>query len=142
MINITIFFLIIIFFKQSAISVTETGMYAVHLTAFDKAGNHKSARSFFLYDNNNIIDIYKGQIKVIKAVQYLGKGWITYSDTFIDVNWKDKFIKTDHFKNNWLAKIKQAEHIETSYDDHNGKRNVTLVPNVKGNRIIAKLKSE
>ncbi|OPL33283.1 hypothetical protein AM593_05274, partial [Mytilus galloprovincialis] len=116
----------------STITVAETGMYAVHLSAFDRAGNYKTARSFFLYDTNKIIDLDKGQIKVIKAVQYLGKDWITYSNPFIQVEWKKKFVKTDHFKNSWLAKIHSYFDIEASYDDNSGKRNVTMVPNVKG----------
>lgn len=112
-------------------------MYAVHLTAFDRAGNNKTARTFFLYDTNKVIDLSKCQIKIIKAKQYFGKDWITYSNRFIDVDWKDKFVKTEHFKNNWLAKIKKASLVNTSYDDNSGKRNVSLVPNVKGTTINA-----
>lgn len=118
---------------QSIIKVTETGMYAVHFIAFDRAGNNKTARALFLYDTNELIDLHNGQIKVLKSVQYLEKSWITYSNPFIDVEWKDKFVKTEHFKNSWLAKIKKNAHIEQIYDDNSGIRNVTLVPNVKGN---------
>lgn len=113
-------------------------MYAVHLSAFDRAGNYKTTRAFFLYDTNKLIDLDKGQIRVIKAVQYLGKDWITYSNPFIHIEWKNKFVKTDHFKNSWLAKIHPYYGIEASYDDHSGKRNVTMVPNVKGNNNVPK----
>lgn len=108
-------------------------MYAVHFIAFDRAGNHKTARALFLYDTNELIDLHNGQMKVLKSVQYLEKSWITYSNPFIDVEWKDKFVKTEHFKNGWLAKIKKNAHIEQIYDDNSGIRNVTLVSNVKGN---------
>lgn len=127
---------------QSIIEVAETGMYAVHFSAFDRAGNFETARAFFLYDTNELIDLHNGQIKVLKSVQYLEKGWITYSNPFIEVEWKDKFVKTEHFKNSWLAKIKTDKDVENVYDDNSGKRNMTLVPNVKGNTTIVKFRFE
>lgn len=107
-------------------------MYAVHFTAFDKAGNHKSARALFLYDNNEVIDLSNGSIDVLKAKPYLGKSWITYTSPDVDICWKEKFMKTDHFKHSWLAKVKRFEFVEPSYDDNSGKRTIQMVPNVKG----------
>lgn len=114
-------------------------MYAVHLSAFDRAGNYKTARSVFLYDTNKLIELDKGPITVTKAVPYSGKDWIISSNPFIDVEWKNKFVKTEHFKNSWLSKIHPYHDIEASYDDNSGKRNVTMVPNVKGNTFLLNL---
>ncbi|XP_052083679.1 uncharacterized protein LOC127721009 [Mytilus californianus] len=117
---------------ESTINVTVPGMYAVHFTAFDRAGNYKSARGLFLYDNNEDIELGRGSIEVIQAKNYSEKGWITYPSSRIHVTWKDMFVKTDHLKHNWLAKVKKFDHIESSYDDNSGKRTIEMVPNVKG----------
>lgn len=107
-------------------------MYAVHFTAFDRAGNYKSARGLFLYDNNEEIELGRGSIEVIQSKNYSEKGWITYPSSLIHVTWKDMFVKTDHLKHSWLAKVKQFDYIESSYDDNSGKRTIDMVPNVKG----------
>lgn len=107
-------------------------MYAVHFTAFDRAGNYKSARGLFLYDNNEEIELGRGSIEVIQANNYSEKGWITYPSSLIYVTWMDMFVKTDHFKHSWLSKVKKFDYIESSYDDNSGKRAIDMVPNVKG----------
>ncbi|XP_076086914.1 uncharacterized protein LOC143057491 [Mytilus galloprovincialis] len=117
---------------STTVEVTNTGIYAVHLICFDIAGNHKTARAFFLYDNNDIIDLGKGQIEVKNTQHYLERRWITDSSALIEVEWKDRFIKTDHVKHNWLAAVQPLSNIESTYDDRSGKRTAKSVEHVKG----------
>lgn len=111
-------------------------MYAVHFTAFDRAGNFMSARGLLLYDNNELIELGRGTIEVIQAKYYSEKGWITYPSSLVYVTWKDMFVKTDHFKHSWLAKVKKFDSVNSTYDDINGKRTIGMVPNVKGISIF------
>ncbi|XP_076086955.1 uncharacterized protein LOC143057529 [Mytilus galloprovincialis] len=118
--------------RSSKVEVTKPGIYAVHLFCFDMAGNYETARAFVLYDNNDTIDLGKGQIKVKNTKYYLERRWITDSSPLIEVEWKDIFIKTDHVKYKWLATVQPHPNILSTYDDISGKRTVNNVPNVKG----------
>lgn len=115
--------------------MANTGMYSIHFRSYDRAGNYETARVLFLYDNNDIIDTGKGKTDMKNTIHYLGKRWITNTSPFIEVAWKDTFVKTNHVNYNWLANVHSFPNILSIYDDNSGKRTVKSVSNVKGKKI-------
>ncbi|CAG2197001.1 unnamed protein product [Mytilus edulis] len=48
---------------ESSLNVSTPGMYSILLTAFDKAGNYKSTRSVFLFDNQSFVETTPGIVR-------------------------------------------------------------------------------
>ncbi|XP_055997828.1 uncharacterized protein LOC125647098 [Ostrea edulis] len=107
------------------------GMYAIHFSAYDKAGNHKTGRKVLLYDNKAEVTANPTKVtRVITASQETNYVWVTKDTRYVDVLWKDRFRNYRHETNRWLNKVDSAYGIESKYDDHYGDRQVAEIPNV------------
>lgn len=112
------------------------GMFAIHFSAFDKAGNYKTSRKVLLYDNISEVTFKPGKVtRVITASSETNYEWVTKDTQYVDILWKDRFLNHRHEINRWLNKVKQNKAVESRYDDHYGERQVDLIPNVHGKLI-------
>ncbi|CAC5387119.1 unnamed protein product [Mytilus coruscus] len=107
--------------EKSNFTVTSQGMYSVVFTAVDKAGNEKSCRVLFLYDNSSAVEVNKETHIIIKQSSKSSNNvWVDVDDPIIDVQWPDKFKNERHHKNMWLDNVLPRLRVDSEYDDHYG----------------------
>ena len=108
-------------------------MYAVHLTAIDKANNHKSSRKLVFYDDISRVSTLPNKVTRIEtAAASTNYTWVIEDTNIIRAKWTERFINSRHDSNRWLTAVSSYPSIEDVYDDHHGKRTVDEVPNVHG----------
>ena len=108
-------------------------MYAIHLTATDKANNQKSSRRLVLYDNISQVSYLPNKITRIEtASASTNYTWVSEDTNIILAKWTERFRNSRHDSNRWLTKVSPYPGIEDLYDDHRGKRTIGEVPNVSG----------
>lgn len=118
---------------QSNFTVTTQGMYSVVFTAVDKAGNEKSCRALFLYDDSSVVGVNRETHIIIKqSSKGSNNNWVDVNDPIIDVQWPDKFKNERHHKHMWLDDVFPRIRVDSEYDDNYGKRQTTRIPNVQG----------
>nr|XP_034314147.1 uncharacterized protein LOC105348718 isoform X1 [Crassostrea gigas] len=116
---------------QASFEVPNPGMFAIHFSAYDKAGNYKTSRKVLLYDNISEVTFKPGKVtRVITASSETNYEWVTKDTQYVDILWKDRFLNHRHEINRWLNKVKLNKAVESRYDDHYGERQVDLIPNV------------
>ena len=111
------------------------GMFAIHFSAFDKAGNHKTSRKLLLYDNNSSVTFNPDTSRVTSVVTASPETsfkWVVKDTRDVDISWKDRFRNWRHESNRWLNKVTPHLAVESRYDDHYGERQVDAIPNVHG----------
>jgi hypothetical protein len=117
---------------QSSISLnlTEAGPHSVELFVLDCAGNNKSARRIFLFDNVSVVETYGSPLKVLQANK---DDWINHFHDVISVVWTDRFRNMRHSINGWLNAVADNK-ILRSLDDRDGKslRTVEKIDNIEG----------
>ncbi|XP_052707847.1 uncharacterized protein LOC128183063 isoform X2 [Crassostrea angulata] len=118
-------------FKE--LNLPGTGLYSIHLTAYDKAGNYKSTRRFVLFDSNSHVshNPYEHS-RVDTGSENTNYTWVVDNTTTIEVTWKKRFRNALHDHNKWLNEISESHGIAEAYDDYTGIRNVTHIKNVYG----------
>lgn len=108
-------------------------MYAIHLSAVDKAGNIKMSRKLVLYDNLSKVTFnVKRNTRVETASSQTNFTWVTKETNKIFVKWWGRFINHRHDNSRWLTKINPYPKIDRAYDDFDGRRTVDEVPNIQG----------
>ena len=108
-------------------------MYSVIFTAIDRAGNEKSARTLFCYDNSPHVELVKDKIiKVKESTKATGCLWIVVDNPVLNVIWPGKFQNGNHYSLLWLESVKPRKHVDVEYDDHYGKRKTTAEKHVQG----------
>lgn len=123
-------------------------MFAIHFTAFDKAGNHKTSRKVILYDDQSVITQKPNKVtRIVTASSETSYVWVVQDTGTIVVRWTDRFINVRHENNRWLNKVNSHIAVEDKYDDHYGERQITEINNVHGKglcgffRMISKLEN-
>ena len=118
---------------QSVFNVSSPGMYSVILYAIDQAGNEKSARSLFFYDDSSHVELVKDKlIQVKESTKATGCLWIVVDNPVLNVKWPGKFQNKKHYTELWLESVKPRKHVDVEYDDHYGKRKTTAEKHVQG----------
>ena len=130
----------------------EVGMYSVLVEIADKANNTNYARRLVLYDPSSSISINQtqdSQMYVKSAVSETGYKWQSNTqDTIgighpIIVNWENHFENHVHSQGNLLNKVQPFQSVDypeffrtisvnSSLDDHEGKRTIDQTKNVLG----------
>ncbi|CAC5370730.1 unnamed protein product [Mytilus coruscus] len=113
--------------------LTVSGMYSLHLVAFDKAGNYKLGRNLFLYDNQSIVEIQenKPQTHCSTASKDTLYSWVTIDTKQVKIDWKDRFINVQHNDKKWLNPVKTyAPNYTKIYEDLYGDRKNVRIKNV------------
>ena len=109
------------------------GMYSVIFTAIDRAGNEKSARSLFFYDDSSHVELVKDKtIKVQESTKDTSYVWISVDNPVLNVIWPGKFQNKKHYTELWLESVKPRKHVDVEYDDHYGKRRIKAEIHVQG----------
>ncbi|XP_052067298.1 uncharacterized protein LOC127706680 [Mytilus californianus] len=54
---------------SATVTLTEPGVYTIHLSAFDKAGNSKTGRGIFFFDDESVVSLYGDDMKCIVDFQ-------------------------------------------------------------------------
>jgi len=112
--------------------VTSPGMYSVIFTAIDRAGNEKSARTLFFYDDSPHVELVKDKIiKVKESTKATGCLWIVVDNPVLNVIWPGQFQNKNHYTQLWLESVKPRKHVDVEYDDHYGKRKTTAEKHVQ-----------
>ena len=119
------------------------------IAAFDKAGNHRSARSLLIFDDKSQVS-KQGTRRVSEgndgsctwketpaapiisnASPLVNCDWVVHFGP-INIVWKNYFINIAHHNGQWLNAVSQIENVESSLDDHEGQRQLQRVENVLG----------
>ncbi|XP_063447092.1 uncharacterized protein LOC134726611 [Mytilus trossulus] len=118
---------------ESCFNVTTPGMYSILLTAFDKAGNYKSTRSVFFFDNQSFVETTPGtRTTVLESTLDSNYTWVVFDTSLLNVTWAGRFMNERHDVHKWLNEIDTNKHIDHDHDDRFGRRTVQWCPNVKG----------
>ncbi|CAG2198378.1 unnamed protein product [Mytilus edulis] len=118
---------------QSNLNLTTPGMYSLIFSAFDRAGNHKSTRSVFLYDNQSVVEkVPDTRIIVKESTPDTNYTWITVDTSSLTVTWAGRFMNERHDIFKWCSAIEDSSHIDEVYDDRFGQRTVDWLANVRG----------
>ncbi|WAR05117.1 hypothetical protein MAR_020486 [Mya arenaria] len=119
--------------RSAEITLEQPGPYAVELTAFDHAGNHKTARKLFFFDGNS--DVSLNQSSLTRVLSANKGGWINKDQEYIVVDWAYRFSNNRHHKLCWLCRF---DHMSTvipfELDDTAGvsERTWERIPNIQG----------
>ena len=108
-------------------------MYSIIFTAFDKAGNYKSTRSVFLFDDQSVVETTSGtRMIVTESSSETNYTWVVTDTSQLHVKWPGRFMNKRHDVNHWLDDVGSHTHIDSSYDDSFGERTIEQVTNVEG----------
>ncbi|CAC5386461.1 unnamed protein product [Mytilus coruscus] len=109
-------------------------MYSLHLVAYDKAGNFKTGRNLFLYDDQSVVDTQGNQPTYCStASEDTSYTWVTTDTNQVKVDWKDRFINIRHKNNKWLNLVQTYAPGEPKivvYEDLYGDRTNVQINNV------------
>jgi hypothetical protein len=112
-------------------------MYSIIFTAFDKAGNYKSTRSVFLFDDQSVVETTSGTIMIVtESTSETNHTWVVTDTSQLHVKWPGRFINERHDVNEWLEPVANHTSIETVYDDIFGRRTVQWYTNIKGIHLM------
>lgn len=115
-------------------------MFAIHFTAYDKAGNHKTSRKMILYDDQSVITQKPNKVtRIVTASSETSYVWVVQDTGTIVVRWTDRFINVRHENNRWLNKVNSHIAVEDKYDDHYGERQISEINNVHGKGFVFSL---
>ncbi|XP_062576068.1 uncharacterized protein LOC134237945 [Saccostrea cucullata] len=109
------------------------GLFSIHLTAHDNAGNYKTARRFVLYDSDSRVSYNPLYVtRVQSASKNTNYTWVVDDTKIVNVQWTKRFRNILHDHNKWLNEISPSYGITKGYDDYSGPRSVNKVNNVYG----------
>ena len=112
-------------------------MYSIIFTAFDKAGNYKSTRSVFLFDDQSVVETTSGtRMIVTESTSETNYTWVVTDTSQLHVKWPGRFINERHDVNEWLEPVANHISIEAVYDDIFGRRTVQWYTNIKGIHLM------
>ena len=121
------------YFFQAAFTVSSPGMYSVIFTAIDRAGNEKSARSLFFYDDSSHVELVQDKAILVKeSTKVTGYVWVSVDNPVLNVIWTGKFRNIKHADELLLESVKPRRHVDVEYDDHYGRRMTTAEKHVQG----------
>ncbi|XP_071153805.1 uncharacterized protein [Mytilus edulis] len=119
--------------SQSEFNVTTPGMYSIIFTVFDKAGNHKSTRSVFLFDDESVVETTPGtRIIVTESTANTNYTWVVQNMTHLHVSWTGRFTNERHHVRHWLEQLAPNKHVDKLYDDNFFVRKIDWFTNVLG----------
>jgi hypothetical protein len=122
-------------YLQATITLTDPGMYSLHFTAVDKAGNYKTGRGLFFYDNISEVDLQEvnSKTKCFTASKNTSYEWVVQDTNTVKIIWPDRFINTRHKNNRWLNQVNTyAPEGVSLYEDLYGNRTNVAIKNVHG----------
>ncbi|KAL3871816.1 hypothetical protein ACJMK2_039788 [Sinanodonta woodiana] len=125
--------------SEANISLSNVGVYAVVLIAFDRTGNRKSSRRILIFDNISDVETTKDPSKVASASRETNYSWITEPRKFVRVEWKNRFSNKLDEENGWLNSVEKLYEIPSILDDNEGERQIERKKNVQGLSLFLSL---
>ncbi|XP_046572274.1 uncharacterized protein LOC124280399 isoform X2 [Haliotis rubra] len=116
---------------SNSYTLTEEGVYSVVLTAYDKAGNHRSTRRILIYDGTSSVTTQANTSLRVTTASSATSVWQTTSSS-VTADWTNRYINTVHHNNKWLHGVASVGDISSDYDDKEGDRSVAAINNVQG----------
>lgn len=118
---------------QASFTLTTSGMYSIHFSAFDKAGNYKTGRGLFLFDDISVVDKQGDIPKCSTASKDTLYEWVVQDTNTVKIVWPDRYINVRHKQNMWLNKVNTFAPPDVSiYEDIYGNRTNVAIKNVHG----------
>ncbi|XP_046365956.1 uncharacterized protein LOC124141846 [Haliotis rufescens] len=112
-------------------TLTTAGVYSVVLSAYDKAGNHRSARRILIYDGTSTVTTQANKQLRVTTASSATSEWQTTSSA-VTVDWTNRYINTVHHSNKWLHGVASSGGVGSDYDDNEGDRSVAVINNIQG----------
>lgn len=96
-------------FLQTMVTLPSAGLYAVTVSAYDVAGNHRTARRFVIFDDNSVVSLqgtrtfkadsdgsctwktYPSHPLITNADPNANCNWITKQSPVIDLAWRERY---------------------------------------------------
>ncbi|XP_063415906.1 uncharacterized protein LOC134697555 [Mytilus trossulus] len=110
--------------------MTEPGMYSLHMTAVDKAGNYMTGRALFLFDDESVVDKQGDPTYCPTASEDTSYIWVVVDTLKVKVQFKDRFINTRHKHNKWLNRVQTYNPQKVTYEDLYGNRTNEPISNM------------
>ena len=118
---------------QASFTLTNPGMYSIHFSAFDKAGNYKTGRGLFLFDDISVVDKQGDNPKCATASKDTLYKWVVQDTNIVKIVWPDRYSNVRHKQNMWLNKVNTFAPPDVSiYEDIYGNRTNVAIKNVHG----------
>ena len=118
-------------------TLKEAGVYSLHISVFDLAGNEKTGRALFFYDDKSVVSLHgNDKIKCTTASNNTNYKWVVMDTNRVKIDWTNRFMNTRHNDSHWLNNVlDMAEGAAPIYDDLYGNRTSALIPNINGKSI-------
>ncbi|XP_071084119.1 uncharacterized protein [Haliotis cracherodii] len=116
---------------SNSYTLTTAGVYSVVLSAYDQAGNHRSARRILLYDGTSTVTTQSHKELRVTTASSATSEWQTTSSA-LTVDWTNRYINTVHHNNKWLQGVASLAGVGSDFDDNEGDRRVAAINNVQG----------
>ncbi|XP_071082513.1 uncharacterized protein [Haliotis cracherodii] len=118
--------------SSSQFHLSHPGVYALVLTAYDKAKNRKSARRIFIYDEVSKVGvIHDTRLLVTSSASITTHRW-QWNTTDVSVDWEKRYINPLHYNNGWLKQAASTHDVTQDYDDNNHSRGIDAIDHVQG----------
>ncbi|KAL3871817.1 hypothetical protein ACJMK2_039789 [Sinanodonta woodiana] len=118
--------------SKANITLRTPGAYSVLLVVFDKAGNTKSTRRIFIFDNISTVEKMNNPFKVTSASEETSFRWINKQCKMVHVEWHSHFANKAHESNGWLNSVEKLYQVASVLDDYQGKRQISRTENIHG----------
>ncbi|XP_071082542.1 uncharacterized protein [Haliotis cracherodii] len=118
--------------SSSQFYLSHPGVYALVLTAYDKAENSKSARIIFIYDAVSSVGVvHDTRLLVSSSASRTSHRW-QWNTTDVSVDWVKRYINTLHYNNGWLKQAASLHDVTPDYDDNKHSRGIDAIDHVQG----------
>ncbi|XP_041351012.1 uncharacterized protein LOC121369995 [Gigantopelta aegis] len=109
----------------------KSGIFAVVLSAFDKANNYEKARRIIIFDDSSEVSTKANTTLIVTSAStetdYI---WQTTADS-VTVTWIKRYLNAFHENNHMLDRV-LPEGISPEYDDKEGLRTINNITNKQG----------
>ncbi|XP_071123054.1 uncharacterized protein [Mytilus edulis] len=118
---------------SSTVTLTEPGMYTIHLSAFDNANNSKTGRGIFLFDNESVVTLHGDDMKCPTASKDTAYLWVIEDIPSVKIIWPGRFQNIRHNASMWLESVLPlAAGTDPIYEDLYGNRTSSAIQHVDG----------
>ncbi|XP_076113973.1 uncharacterized protein LOC143082259 [Mytilus galloprovincialis] len=118
---------------SATLSLTEPGVYTIHLSAFDNAGNSKTGRGIFFFDDESVVTLHGDDMKCETASKDTAYLWVIKDTPSVKIIWPERFQNIRHKHNSWLNPVLPlAAGADPIYEDLYGNRTNVEIQHMHG----------
>lgn len=116
---------------STVLPLKEIGPHVVEIHAYDRAGNYKTARRIFMFDNETNVSLNNLPPTVTNADI---NGWVTEDKGHLEIKWNGSFSNVLHERQCWLCRVERSGNVSVDLEDTSGRsdRTIAAIPNVRG----------